>query len=326
VQALTDSADLDDEAETEGSVPVRAATKVATPEATATVRTLLDNIEKLRGEATDIQTLGDLSMKLEAALSQLEKRLPIDEVDAANNLRDRLDAQRLQFYAKAVRDQANLHGGYMDLPLRDENNEKLKPAQTLRVPKAPFLLWCLGHFDFEANGKERPTWSVVSPMGLKCQMDNPYHTDWMLGAGETFEDAYSGDKTSRWEVVQQSASIVRYDVTKEWTKAEFVVLSKGTRSWFSGEVVMPAPNKAVPAGSVAVVPFAGPQYQLAMETACQDGGVLIADTGGKLAHLAVVGREFGCTVLMLPDATKRFKEGQQLFIDMDEGTVYNRLL
>lgn len=273
-------------------------------------------------DPAELAGLGKLSHELEAAARPVERKLPDAELDAVNALRDRLDARRLQVYGHLVREQADRVGGYMEVPLLDEHYQPLAPAQTLRVARNPFILWCLRHFDFEANGKERPEWSLVCPMGLKTMMDDPFHSDWMLGAGETFEDAYSQHPISRWAVVYRSANSLRSEITKEWTKAEFVVLAKGTRRWFNGEVVLPRPNEGVPPGSIAVVPMAGPQYQLAMETACSKGGVIICDAGGKLAHLAVVGREFGCTVLMMPGATKRFRAGQRLSVDMDEGTVH----
>lgn len=295
-------------------------------DARPSVSSLLQELEKQLTEPLDGAEVSGLQRKLEAAVRPVERKLSHDELDAVNDMHDRLHALKLQDYGRRVREQANQHGGYMDLPLLDENHEPFKPAQTLKVPRNPFLLWCLRHFAFEANGKERPQWSVVCPMGLKMVTDDPLHSDWMLGAGESIDNAYEHDPASRWDIVMRSAHSLRATITEEWTQAQFVVLAKGKERYFSGTVVKPEPNEAVPEGSIAVVPSAGPQYQLAMETACEGGGVLICDTGGKLAHLAIVGREFGCTVLMVPDATKRFREGQILSVDMDNGTVHSHLL
>ena len=36
-----------------------------------------------------------------------------------------------------------------------------------------------------------PSWDCVSPTGIKMNMDDPYHTDWVLGAGLDIDESYS---------------------------------------------------------------------------------------------------------------------------------------
>ena len=98
----------------------------------------------------------------------------------------------------------------------------------------------------------------------------------------------------------------------------------------SGTIVHPKPGEPVAPGSIAVVPNAGPDYQFAMETANTEGsggkrGLIICETGGKLAHLAVVGREYKCTVLMIPGALSLYKEDQSVWIDLKAGTIEHRV-
>lgn len=43
---------------------------------------------------------------------------------------------------------------------------------------------------------------------------------------------------------------------------------------------------------------------------------IICETGGKLAHLAVVGREYDVTILLVPNALKLYNENQYLTVDL----------
>lgn len=188
--------------------------------------------------------------------------------------------------------------------------------------------------------------------------DDPYHTDWVLGAGIPLDQVYDHDDQSLGAVAMSCAHELRSKIVQEYTQHQFVTLSKNDQRIFSGDIVHPEPNERVPSGCIAIVPHAGPEYQLeepqtpvqerilwhldewriernllavlvsvAMETANgidpETGrrGCIICDTGGKLAHLAVVGREFKCTVLMLPNATKMYRERDRIWIDMNDGTI-----
>jgi hypothetical protein len=128
--------------------------------------------------------------------------------------------------------------------------------------------------------------------------------------------------------ISMAAHEMKSDIVREYTQHQFVTLCRGNRrkGRIYGRVEFPEPNEDVPPGSIAVVPHAGPEYQIAMETANKpdqhgDRGCVIANTGGKLAHLAVVGREMGATVLMIPNATEIYKFVHKLIVDLEDGTI-----
>jgi phosphohistidine swiveling domain-containing protein len=199
----------------------------------------------------------------------------------------------------------------------------------LIVPKNPFVLWCLRHFDYEAHGKERPVWNKIAGSGLKMYNDDPYHSDWMIGAGVPLDATYDHDEDSFGAVVRSCAYSKMSDITAEYTGHAFTVLAKSNISWYSGKIVHAEPGKGVPPGSIVVVPSAGPDYQLAMETASKTGdygpGCIICETGGKLAHLSIVGREMNCLVLMLPNACTMYRDGEHVFIDVEAGTITSHI-
>jgi hypothetical protein len=258
-------------------------------------------------------------------LAARQKREQEDEArfDAETQARER----KVQTMQADVREQAALKGGYLNLAIKGPKGERYAKRPTLEVPRNPFLLWALRGFDFEANGKERPAWAPVCPMGWKLPLDDQNHSDWVLGAGLDIDETYGADEDTFERLVQSSAYEERARLVQEWTGSEFVVLARGPHKYLCANVVVAKPHQRVPAGSIALAATAGPEYQLAMESAnCEDAhgnrGVLICATGGKLAHLAIVGREFKCTVLMVPNAVERFGKMNLMSIDFLKGTLY----
>ena len=238
---------------------------------------------------------------------------------------EELDAQfnaKLARYVTAIQKQATAGDGFLDLNLLDaeENTVSL-----LKVPVGPFMRWVLQDIP-EELGIPMPTWQPVCPSGLKMVGDNPYHSDWVLGAGLPLENAYEIDSPE-----QKAAWRKREDLLKKLCSFECVVLS-GKGSVF-GEVVHPKPGERVSPGSIAVIPHAGPEYQLALESACSEGrGAVICEIGGKLAHLAIVSRELsaklaqggsdlGARLVMQSGALSKYAEGSGLMVDCDNHTI-----
>jgi hypothetical protein len=203
---------------------------------------------------------------------------------------------------------------------------------TFTTSRDPFLRWCLRYMNTEAmSGKANPDWTPVAGTGWKMYNDDPFHTDWWMALTPQVDlkEAYNHDyDNSVGGQIAMAAHEMRSDIVREYTKHQFVTLCRGNRrkGRIYGRVEFPKPNEDVSPGSIAVVPHAGPEYQIAMETANKpdqhgDRGCVIANTGGKLAHLAVVGREMGATVLMIPNATEIYKFVYRLIVDLENGTI-----
>jgi hypothetical protein len=107
------------------------------------------------------------------------------DVAEANELRDAADAAEHEAYEAAllsigerVREQA----GDDVFPLT------LLDGRVVQIPRAPFVHWALSRLP---EPPELPEWKPVSTSGIKLPNDDPYHTDWVLGAGLTIADGYS---------------------------------------------------------------------------------------------------------------------------------------
>lgn len=181
-----------------------------------------------------------------------------------------------------------------------------EPAVHL-VPKAPFHRWALNR----THGAHlAPAWTNVAPPSWKLQFDDQDHSDWLIGAGL---DDYYGDAA-----VRDASNGLAYDLQHDLLAFDAHILCG--RGWVEGKVLHPKPGEAVPAGSLIVIPFAGPDYTVPATTAGPTGAI-ITERGGELAHLVVVGREQGLRLVRIPGALEKYPAGVRLSVNCDEGKV-----
>lgn len=253
----------------------------------------------------------------EEQVEMLDAQDPTFDSDGVETTEDRLFAQLERdlytlMYTARVHRRAQQCGGYLELPVQDAGE-----TCSVRVALVPFLHWARqrGLRKDEEMLKGIPTWAPVFPSGAKMVGDDPMHTDWWASAGLRLQEAYGTDHP-----VNRAAWKFAYCQAKN-TGSGFVKLAGS--GVVTGKVVFPQPGQGVPAGSIAVVPNAGVDYELALLSACKDGcsGAVIAEVGGKLAHLAIVSRETNSRLVVVDEALTKFQEGQLLRLDLDKNTL-----
>ena len=85
-----------------------------------------------------------------------------------------------------------------------------------------------------------------------------------------------------------------------------------------GPVVHGTGDDPPPAGSVLVVQTLDPE----LAGVLPDLAGLVSETGSTLSHLAILAREYGVpTVVAVPDAVRRYPEGESVLVDGDTGEV-----
>lgn len=146
----------------------------------------------------------------------------------------------------------------------------------------------------------------MSGEGWKQIGDDPYHTDWMLGAGLDLE-LWDTDKTLK-DAAYDASHILQHAGGGGLRGTILVPLT----SPLSGVVVHPAPNQEwwSPGDElkIVVLPNLSPQYVMALKGA----SLVIAENGGALAHLSQLGMEQGIPIFRLPYAREELPAGSSL--------------
>lgn len=185
---------------------------------------------------------------------------------------------------------------------------------TLKVPRAPFEQWVMWRTD---GAHLAAPWKKVSPPGLKMLGDDPYHTDWILGAGLALDDWAGTSQTS--DPLVHAAWNLRYQIAQRLLKSAAAVLSGAGVA--RGTVVHLKPGDRLKAGEIGVIRNAGPDYVQAAQDAINNGGALITENGGAVAHLVTVFREQDLKIVRVQNARKKYPAGGSVTIDFSDATV-----
>lgn len=190
-----------------------------------------------------------------------------------------------------------------------DKNVVLTPAGRVMIPRAPFMHWAFAKVPWLVP--QLPPWTPVSPIGMKMQMDDPCHTDWVIAAGFDpldrrlyYGGAYGIAATELRIRLQDEADLrVRTNATSVTT------LVMGPRA--VGFVVHGSRGKSTPVGSVVVLPNLRPDYLAATVGAA----AVITEAGGETAHLAQIGRERGLLIVLVEKALELFPSGALAEVD-----------
>ena len=220
----------------------------------------------------------------------------------------------------AIVAQANAGGadGWMEFPV----DRVVRPTGKLRVPRGAFERWAV-----RPTGAEHLThpWIAVSPQGIKQASDDPYHTDWMLGAGLNPGDMRHGASEQRLsEALNSAAYSARAEVERRLLGFECSVLVAGPsvtgRIWHPKRHDDDIPWSEEP--SVAVLRAARPDWLDLAGRVLRQGGAVIVERGGEMAHLVTELRGDGKGPLIrVENALGLYQEGLLVGIEPAEGRV-----
>lgn len=194
-------------------------------------------------------------------------------------------AELLARIAATVRERAG--NDRLDLTLAD--------GTTLSVARAPFMNWALRRTSLRGLA---PKWECVSPSGMKLPMDDPNHTDWLIEAGVSLEQAYRGP-------VCDASHEKSFEIQMELGHYECHVLVDG-------------PSVSGTVGQEIVVL---PDLREDRLDQVLHAKAIITEKGGKLAHLALVAMERQVPVLRVADAMRRFQPGMRVMVQPSEGRI-----
>jgi hypothetical protein len=185
-----------------------------------------------------------------------------------------------------------------------------------------------------------PKYTPICGHGYKMQGDNPYHSDAWLGGGLCLDKAYKreGAEPQDLQAFSQAKDLVE-DEMQDIISFDFTVLANGLKNITSANLSVYEALKTLPPNSTSsshilcqeskprsryfpqlnaiCLPHAGMEFDLV----AQKADVIICETGGKLAHLAIVSREQGKLLIRVDNACKRFPVFTKLDIDLNQLTL-----
>lgn len=247
-----------------------------------------------------------------AALQATVNRSPnptakVDAYLAADRLA-REAADHFDAYKRLILEQAEADG-FFDLVVSGDPKKGIRD-KTLKVPRAPFEQWAIRRTD---GAHLAAPWKPVCPSGLKMFNDDPFHSDWMLGAGIDPRDWENSGPlfTAAWDA--------RYETARRILQTAGAVLSgSGT---VTGKARHLKRGERLEPGQIGIIRDAGPDYVFAAQDAIDQGSCLITENGGAVAHLVTVFREKDLRIIRVQQARKKYPDGCEITVDFARGEV-----
>lgn len=159
-----------------------------------------------------------------------------------------------------------------------------------------------------------PKWQTVSKSGIKMDNDSALHTDLWLSMGYDLNGS---------EYIKSNTDYILFNnLVSELQKtqfkgSDFTILNSCSLNSFSGHIV-DINSKNITKKDIIVIPHAGPEFQVQAFKA----GLVICEVGGKLSHLAIVGREEGVPLIRVDNAMKLFSTGTKLSINFETAEIH----
>lgn len=248
----------------------------------------------------------------------------IHEVEPHQELKEQIEYDRYQekiktYRAKIVEQAGPVDGeGWIRLPIYKDLDsafsDKSAPVSYVSVPKAPYMIWALQR-SIPSKLDILPKWNSVCPSGMKMMNDSSEHSDWVIGAGydpETFYEKYRN--------VNDCAYAHGMKMAEEILQFDFLTLSKSDKKTVYGTIKYLKPGETLEAGEIGAIPHAGVEFDAALRSAQKHGSALICKVGGKLAHVAIVGRELNVPIIMWDKIDEIF-QGTSVTINLENGKI-----
>lgn len=221
-----------------------------------------------------------------------------EEVDTA-------EAIEYKHMQKLIREQAS--GEFTEVPFQ---------GRILSIPTAPLLNWAL--LEYKKGWELSPMkWDCIARPGMKIVGDDPYHTDWWIGAGLPLDKVYR-----HWAIDCSDYITLQIDLQEQlqekYLKFEITVLSVGNGMGVYGETLLFDPKKQQDfTDKIAVMKSADARHW----DKVQNAKAIICETGGAMAHMVSLANEQGVVIVREKNATTKYNFSISLTINTTNGTI-----
>lgn len=225
---------------------------------------------------------------------------------------------------KKIITQAKRKGGFVDFNYK---------GKTYQIPKLPLLCWAIR--DCKNKSKytiHNDTWYAISPDELKTSDDNPFHSDWWIGAGfpiESYGLNYFGTGW-RFNPFNEALEEFAFNLIGKGTLDNVVVIAGKEFEDISGEIVLyPHSIDSFKEDDIIILPKGSVEYDSFIKKACANGkGAVIVEVMNAVSHLTIVSREMNALgsklrLIALPNASKLLRAGSIIEVSCKNETIKN---
>lgn len=233
--------------------------------------------------------------------------------DSLSILENEIDNFLYNKLKKEIISAAEKNGGFIDI-----EGENL----IYKVPKLPFYYWAINARFFndlpQKIGLDK--WAPVSPYGFKMQNDDPYHTDWWIGAGIPIK-SYNEEED---EKLNMNAMMLKINLQAKLLNFESTVLSgnEDVVAYVQHYDDFKNDFSKVLEDRILILPDLNLKFESIILKAVKNGkGGVVCGAGGKAAHLSKVGRELNFPIFLEDNALNKFKNVMKLKLSPKSGKI-----
>lgn len=158
-------------------------------------------------------------------------------------------------------------------------------------------------------------WHPLSPMGLKMNGDDPYHSDLWIYLGFPMNEAelYGLDSTHN-RIFYYLGKAIHEHMTNK--KDDFLFLSPIFKGKFRGKIVDHNSN-LITDQDILILPNANATY----EKIARKAGLVIVEQGGQLSHIVLVSKEDMLPIILINNASSLYHVGEIIEVNYNELSI-----
>lgn len=197
----------------------------------------------------------------------------------------------------------------------------LKDGRSIRIPRPPFEQWALSKINVKNIAIP---WEPISPSGLKMFGDDPYHTDWILGAGldlNVMSNQYAHPGVYD-QALHDAAWEKRFEIVSD--KLNFAFLPLCGDKKFDGLCFIPDPTKDNPFADFSsqeiIILKNLDATHFALYRQIPDGVCVLAGNGGPGSHMVIANKKNIC-IGVVENIHLIATDSTRIIVDFKNGTL-----